>query len=283
MNCPLCSSPQTQVLWRNTQFCVAECRNCVQVFTDPRGYGASSSGWFEGSYFDKYARYEDVYRCLFEHIVTRIESRGLPARTKVDSFRGRLLDVGCGIGTFAGCAERRGWSVVGIDTSRMAIQRARERNPGIEFSHGHLEGLAEKAFDAITLLDVLMYVESPSAFLDCVRQLLSIGGILAVKAINRPATFIRAVNLLLMPTRQRGQGLLYLPNSRYHFSPCTLARLVEPHGFRLLAWENLPNVPLQLRWAELAGVRDAYVRALGEILTLTLTRRSHFLALFRAT
>ncbi len=40
---------------------------------------------------------------------------------------GSLLDLGCGTGMYALGAAARGWHVVGVDASRVAIERARER------------------------------------------------------------------------------------------------------------------------------------------------------------
>lgn len=40
---------------------------------------------------------------------------------------GSLLDLGCGTGMYALAAAARGWHVVGIDASQVAIDRARDR------------------------------------------------------------------------------------------------------------------------------------------------------------
>lgn len=43
---------------------------------------------------------------------------------------GALLDLGCGTGMYASGAAARGWRAVGVDASRVAIDRARERAAG---------------------------------------------------------------------------------------------------------------------------------------------------------
>lgn len=52
-------------------------------------------------------------------VVELIEGGGLSA--------GRALDLGCGTGTNCVYLARRGWQVVGVDFSAVAIQRARHR------------------------------------------------------------------------------------------------------------------------------------------------------------
>ncbi|MBO0684798.1 MAG: methyltransferase domain-containing protein, partial [Candidatus Dormibacteraeota bacterium] len=45
---------------------------------------------------------------------------------------GRALDLGCGTGTNSLHLAQQGWSVVGLDFSSTAIERARERGHGLD-------------------------------------------------------------------------------------------------------------------------------------------------------
>jgi trans-aconitate 2-methyltransferase len=77
-------------------------------------------------------------------------------------LRGRrgldILDVGCGAGVLSAHLARHG-TVVGIDFSEPAIELARRMAPAVEFHAGSPADLpAGRAFDAITLWDVLEHV-----------------------------------------------------------------------------------------------------------------------------
>ena len=45
---------------------------------------------------------------------------------------GRALDVGCGEGADAVWLASRGWTVLGVDVSEVALERAREHSAGLE-------------------------------------------------------------------------------------------------------------------------------------------------------
>jgi len=52
----------------------------------------------------------------------------------VEQIKGPVIDVGCGVGQCAQLIVRRGHEfVVGLDFSKVAIQKATKRNPGLEF------------------------------------------------------------------------------------------------------------------------------------------------------
>ncbi|MBP9095000.1 MAG: class I SAM-dependent methyltransferase [Ignavibacteria bacterium] len=84
---------------------------------------------------------------------------------KVQSAAGKkLLDVGCGDGTFAGYAESKGLRVHGIDFSETAIEKAKKKFPNVKFSVGDAENLEFESdfFDYITCNGSLEHVPNMS-------------------------------------------------------------------------------------------------------------------------
>lgn len=263
MICPICSSTRTKLIWRNIRFHIYECRECSQVFTFPR----ERVDFYNENYYAAYARKEEADVRVFDAILAWLEGLRAP---------GRLLDVGCGIGTFIARAHQRGWKVVGIDTSEAAIRAARAKYPQVDLVCGDVTKIADQTYDVVTLFDMLMYVPEPIPFLARVRERLNPRGLLIVKAVNRPAAFIRALNWGLCPMRLRGQSLLFLPNALYHFSSNMLARLIEPQGYRVIA--TLPIAMPGATGAE--SVRERIVQLYGRILTRILLKTSHFVNVF---
>lgn len=98
---------------------------------------------------------------------------------------GRILDVGCGDGTFLDRMGRAGWTVAGVDFDEEAINTARVKY-GLHLHHGDLFSarFPECTFDAVTLKHVIEHVPDPIALLSEVRRVLKVGGRVVVITPN---------------------------------------------------------------------------------------------------
>jgi SAM-dependent methyltransferase len=74
----------------------------------------------------------------------------------------RVLEVGCGTGSYAGVLPAR---VTGLDPSRAMLAVARERFPHLELVQGRAESLpfADESFDLVYSVDVIHHVEDVDA------------------------------------------------------------------------------------------------------------------------
>lgn len=101
------------------------------------------------------------------------------------SERGRLLDVGSGMGHFLNAAKRHGWQVTGVEPQRNAVAYCTE-NWGIEPYRGFMEDFRfqREFFDVVTLWDVWEHVHDPLPLLDHCIELLSPGGLLVIAVPN---------------------------------------------------------------------------------------------------
>lgn len=98
---------------------------------------------------------------------------------------GRLLEVGCGEGTFLNKLRQHGWSVDGVDLDSKAVEQA-EKTYGICVHAGDLEsaGFPEACFDAVVMNHVIEHVFDPVALLRECRRVLKPGGRLVVVTPN---------------------------------------------------------------------------------------------------
>lgn len=97
---------------------------------------------------------------------------------------GRLLDVGCGNGSFMQVARGCGWDVVGIDPDPKAVAHA--LGQGLRVIQGdieHFEGASE-IFNVITLNHVIEHLHDPVAVLKACYRLLKPGGSLWLETPN---------------------------------------------------------------------------------------------------
>lgn len=86
----------------------------------------------------------------------------------------RVLDLGCGLGDFAGELAAHGASVTGCDVAETALALARGRHPGIEFVLSGEEELpfADESFDVVWAGEVLEHVQDGLGLLGEVHRVL---------------------------------------------------------------------------------------------------------------
>ncbi len=101
----------------------------------------------------------------------------------------RLLDIGTGPGTIAGCAAERGAQVVGIDVAEAMLERARARYPGSEFRRADAEELPfrDRAFDAVVGGFVLLHLGRPERAVAEATRILAAGGRAAFTVWDEPS------------------------------------------------------------------------------------------------
>jgi SAM-dependent methyltransferase len=103
-------------------------------------------------------------------------------RAAVPDTATRVLDIGCGDGTFCRLLVRPDRLVVGLDLDPRHLAPA----PGVTYVVGSAEalGLADETFDAVTMTMVLHHVDARRALAEAVR-VLAPGGSLQVLGIGR--------------------------------------------------------------------------------------------------
>jgi SAM-dependent methyltransferase len=149
------------------------------------------------------------------------ERKSLPLQGK-----GRLLDFGCGGGSYLARMHRQGWQVVGLDASPAAVRRVRE-DLGLLAMEGSLPCpvLPAKSFDAVTMWQVLEHVHDPMEVLRDAHRLLAAGGRLVVAVPNIDSLAFRLFGSCWYS--------LDLPRHLTHFTPTTLYQMLDRAGFRV--------------------------------------------------
>lgn len=97
-----------------------------------------------------------------------------------------LLDVACGMGDLLYYATQRRVQGFGLDLSPVAVQRTRERVPGVSAVVGNAESLAfaDETFDCVTILGSLEHLLDPGKGLLEMRRVLKWGGKMLILVPN---------------------------------------------------------------------------------------------------
>lgn len=148
-------------------------RYCFDRYLFAR-YGAESRHWKTISFLGA---------LLFFPIKTAIDRdfRHLPKRKNASM---RLLDVGCGNGSFLSKAEQFGWIVEGVDFDSRAVQFANERNINVALGGIEIYENRDNLFDFITVSHVIEHLHDPSGFLSSCYRILKPGGIVWIETPN---------------------------------------------------------------------------------------------------
>jgi demethylmenaquinone methyltransferase/2-methoxy-6-polyprenyl-1,4-benzoquinol methylase len=176
----------------------------------------------------------------------------------------RVLDACCGTGDLAIAARTHGaGDVVGLDFSKQMLDRARGKEPAIEWVQGDALALPfpDGSFDAATVGFGIRNVDDLVAGVRELRRVLRPGGRLAILEITTPGGvlapfyrlwFDRAIPLLgkVLPG---GAAYTYLPASVRRFPPPeALADLLAANGFEAVRFRRFAGGIVALHVGEAA-------------------------------
>jgi len=168
---------------------------------------------------------------------------------KTRGFQGRILDIGCSVGTFLETARDAGWQAEGLDLGEEACRRTAERT-GCPVHCGTIEtaGLPAGAYDVIHASQVVEHVLDPEAFLRAIHRLLKPGGALLIATPVIEPVIYRTTHLVqkwLVPVVSRGRERAYpwavhYPFHVIIFTPASLHMLLARTGFEVIRHEIFP-------------------------------------------
>jgi ubiquinone/menaquinone biosynthesis C-methylase UbiE len=129
------------------------------------------------------AWYEDVWEQLPDGLTPEAAARRRDFLLSWVSPGDRVLDLGCGDGTFTAALAEAGAQPTGADVAEAALRRARERHPGPEYVRIEPHGpwpFPDAGFDAVWAGEVLEHVADTESWVREVRRVLRPGGRLLV-------------------------------------------------------------------------------------------------------
>lgn len=220
---------------------VLKCRDCDLVFLESRA-AEDMRDAEEETYWD----HEKQKAIYLSEDIQRVFEREFEARLdRLETYlpgRGKLLDVGCGVGHFLNRASRRGWKSCGLDISKAASLAAKEKY-GLDVRVSTLEdaNFHDGEFDAISLWDVIEHIRRPMENLEQAYRLLRKGGVLILKTPNENGLFKRGALFLYRVLGRPAAFLLkyvyYVPHY-FSYSEKSLGILLKRYGFQVLRVEK---------------------------------------------
>jgi 2-polyprenyl-3-methyl-5-hydroxy-6-metoxy-1,4-benzoquinol methylase len=189
--CHVCFESRFKRLGENRDFpghFILACAACDFISTYPVPAASTLTSFYEGSYSQRnYGRTHNFSR-YDERAAAQL--RFLRDAGVTDLQENRVIDIGCGPGSFLVAAERMGASVVGFEADSMVANAASKR---LSKSGAMITGLFEPhvvdrgAFDLIVISHVLEHVANPLSWMNEVVKILRPGGIVFIEVPNSDA------------------------------------------------------------------------------------------------
>jgi SAM-dependent methyltransferase len=194
-------------------FDLLSCRECRTLYISALP-GSDESEDYDGYYGEENLAVPEFIDRRLDEIVAGFE----PYRRN-----GRLLDVGCGAGTFLRAAARAGWEAVGVEVSKPAAEH--NRAAGFDVFNGELAAARypEGHFDVAVASEVLEHVPEPREMLREILRVLRPGGLLWATTPNGRGLSARALGL--------GWSAVSPPEHLHLFSRRAARSLLAEAGF----------------------------------------------------
>lgn len=218
LKCPVCSGEENDELFRSANgYPIVRCRSCQLAFTDDRNAPPPST---------LYPSFDQTQSAALEGLRAAI---ALFLRQRAGFVRelkpqGRVLDYGCGNGSFARFMAGRGYESVGLEPFSLGKTVESER---LKLIQAPLSDVEEELgeFDVITLWHVLEHLRDPVEVLQRLGRHLKPDGVLVVSVPNLASWQGAAF---------RG-GWFHLDPPRHllHFEPETLRGTLDRAGFHI--------------------------------------------------
>ena len=233
-HCPVCGSASINPLLTvrdhsvsQESFVVWQCSDCKLRFTQDAPDEASIGRYYQSA---DYISHTNTSKGLVNQLYQKVRNITLEQKAALvmrqTTSKGKLLDLGAGIGAFLHTMQQKGWEVTGIEPDAGARAQARQLY-GLELQESQtLYTLPEGSFDAITLWHVLEHVHALHEYIIKLKELLKPGGKLVIAVPNYEA--------LDSDTYKLYWAAYDVPRHLYHFSPKSMEALMSRHGLRIL-------------------------------------------------
>ena len=237
--CILCNASDFDVIHQKERWQYRRCLNCGLVSLHPSPTPQELMKNYE-DYLPTRPEEIGKWRKMMKPVINK--SADL-IECRINTGRGRLLDVGCGYGFFLQEMKSRGWRAEGVEISQTGRQYVREKW-GIHVYSEPLENLdiRENSFDVVTLFYLIEHVSDPLALLKKVNKILKPGCLILLRWPHT-TPIVRILGPL-----SRKLDLYHTPYHLYDFSPKTMKELLVLSDFKgietMIGGYTLPSLEI---------------------------------------
>lgn len=222
--CILCEQDNREAVYIKNSLHILKCENCGLVYLAqyPCGIDRQIHKNYTGYYFDTLSSDRSTFKRRMEII----------GKFKV---AGRLLDIGCSVGTFLDIARLKGWEAYGSDIDKDAVDYCiNTLRLNVRLGELGVWDFSSDYFDIVTMNDVVEHLKNPLSILLEIKRILKKDGLL----------FISTPNINSVVAKIMGIRWFHLKPQEhlYYFTPDTLKRILKKTGFKVVACCSIGRV-----------------------------------------
>ena len=218
--CRLCGGESWQIILHDIltrqkdRFALRKCDDCDLVTTYPIPSEEKLQHYYNQDYWqssqtDSRSSFDTLYRFRMASIVTAIR--------KYANEQHKILDWGCGDGSFINLLRTYGFDSYGIDAYKKSQNDNQIFSTVIEKAD-----FPKEYFDIITCFHVLEHLVDPLTSVKHALMLLKTGGLIIIEVPNLASLGYRIFKDHWQP--------LEIPTHLNHFTPSTLQKVIETAG-----------------------------------------------------
>ena len=210
----------------NEKFIIQECSACGFRLTNPRPDSKSIGNYYKS---ENYISHNDESGGLINSVYRTVRNYTLGSKQrlikKLNRGEGKLLDVGCGTGSFLENCNKNGWQITGVEADA-TVRALTQEKLKIKIHSDLSEVPSDSSFDIITLWHVLEHIPNLNEAVKQLSMLLAPSGTLLIAVPNSnsyDAAYFREY-----------WAAYDVPRHLYHFTPPTIEKLFKKYELQLI-------------------------------------------------
>ena len=240
-NCPLCKSDAIRKRFAcidnfatGESFDIYECTDCGFSFTQNIPDEKSIGRYYESQTYISHSNTKEGIVNRIYHLVRKImlqrKARLIERLTLLKN--GKILDYGAGTGHFARVMESKGWSVTAIEKSDSAREFALKEFGFKMYAVEALTEIKDRELDVVTMWHVMEHIQNLDEMWEQLYRILDDTGIAVIAVPN---------SISYDAQKYKEHWAAYdTPRHLWHFTPSSIMRWGEKHGFLLEKQYTMP-------------------------------------------
>ena len=236
--CPWCNSEKAHkhlelkdYFLTQEAFEIWVCEDCGLLYTSPRPVPEKIGEYYKS---EAYYSHQENKIGLIPRIYESVKKVNLKHKVNLaigGLEKGKLLDIGCGVGDFLQQIESKGWQCTGIEPSEDAAKIAKKRIQATIYKPEEIDTLIDETYDVITMWHVLEHVDDLRTEVEQLFRLLKKGGRLVIALPNYKS---------YDATYYQDKWAAYdVPRHLNHFDKQTIVNIFNTKGLKLIKINKL--------------------------------------------